>query len=161
MENWQPKNKKKSIFQRNIWQLRSLIASISGNQQGIVNRKRVANYTHSCICLLNLVNFGLQTEKNRTVVSTHRTPGRPLGSALPRIPVCVCLLSQQTNSRRRFVSCTTPSVAWKKRNMTGSSSWGKWTSKYEVVHNHRSVTDCLGLGLFISISLDIFDSASA
>ena len=30
------------------------------------------------------------------------------------------------------MSCTTLSVAWRKRNTTGSSSSGKWTSKYET-----------------------------
>jgi len=47
----------------------------------------VVNCEHSHTCVLNMMNFGLQTAKTRTEVSTHPTGGQSSLWALPGILV--------------------------------------------------------------------------
>jgi len=73
-----------SKFRRDLRQLRDLIANrpISGTQQDRLYRQTengVANCGHSGTGLLIVVNFGLQTMKNMTRVSTHPTGGHHAG----------------------------------------------------------------------------------
>jgi len=50
-------------------------------QQGIINRKGIANYGHCRTDKLNLVYFGPQMAKNRTGILTHPTAAISLGIA--------------------------------------------------------------------------------
>jgi len=57
------------------------MANISGTKQDIKRQNGVAKCEHvrACVGLLNLMNFGLLTAKNRTGVSTHPTGGHHAG----------------------------------------------------------------------------------
>jgi len=63
-----------SKFGANFKQLHNVIVHISGRKQDIVEWKRALQTAiSSAQAYINLVNFGPQTAKNRTVVSTDPT----------------------------------------------------------------------------------------